>query len=102
VTKYKVKVLSGCESRRYGCEYDNEVGLLYPGEAAGNKGSGERVRDGEGDADNEAERLVVSVTDVASRESRSAPSGESHISCTPTDQPEANVGIAYAIVAIIL
>jgi hypothetical protein len=99
---YRVKVLSGCDRSKYGCEYDSDVGLLYPGEAAENDTRGELARSGEDARGNEAGSLVLSVADVVSRELRRVPSGDNHISCTPTDQPEVKVGIAYAIVAMIL
>lgn len=80
VTMYSVRVLSGWDSRRYGCEYDSEVGLLYPGVAAENDGDGDAVLVGEEDAGNEAENLLGSVSEVARRESRRLPSGDNHIS----------------------
>jgi hypothetical protein len=74
--------------------------LLYPGVAAANEGAGDPILVGDRDDGSEDERPWFSLIDVVSRESRSSPSGDNHISCTPTDQPDANVGIAYAMVAI--
>jgi hypothetical protein len=93
-TKYKDSVLSGCATRRYGCEYDMEVGFDRPGPLGRDpslgvpgKGDGERV-EGEG-ADRHAESVkACSSAAVANRDSRSSPVGESLSSCTPTVHPD--------------
>jgi hypothetical protein len=74
--------------------------LLKPGDAAAKFGIGERIREGGNDEGRDVMIPLVSDVDVASLESSNTPSGLNHISCTPTDQPEENVGIAYAMVAI--
>ena len=70
------------------------MGLLYPGVAAANEGAGEPILVGDREEGSDAEKPRLSLIDVASLESSSSPSGDNHISWTPTDQPDTKVGMA--------
>jgi hypothetical protein len=93
LTKYDDKVLSEWATRRYGWEYDMEVGFDVAEVLAWNASrvfpaSGEDdLVDGD-DADRDAESINgCSSAAVASRESSSSPWSESLSSCNPTLQP---------------
>jgi len=107
-TRYKDRVLSGCATRRYGCEYDIDVGLDRLGVIASEasrvvpgKGDDDRV---EGDeADRNSDRVnECSSAAVDSRDSSSSPLCDSLSSCTPTVHPDRYVGREYAIAAVML
>jgi hypothetical protein len=97
-TRYRESVLSGWATKRYGWEYDMDVGFevlgLLTKEASREppgKGDEDRV---EGD---EADRYAESVNEcssaaVAKRDSSSSPLSVSLSSCTPTVHPERYVG----------
>jgi hypothetical protein len=100
--------LSGCATKRYGWEYDMDVGLEVLGllaedaslEPPGNGDEGRVIGE-------EAERCADSVNEcssaaVASRDSSSSPLWDSLSSWTPTVHPERYVGSEYAIAAVIL
>ena len=103
-SRYSVRVLSGCDRSRYGCEYEIEVGLVYVGEAAENEideviGVDAREDRSEDGKDEESGCAVAEEDTIL--ESKSSPSGVRRISWTVAFQPVCRVGVAKAKVAVI-